>query len=129
MTHRFYYTLLLAGLLCITFSCEKNHEPRTDTFYGQWQTSYGEVISFENIGGRNVVSSVQTGTSFFPAINPGEYRFKNGKLELSLSPAVEGYQTLQSFNWVTEGSEFRVQGVEWHAFLSSTLTTYTFKKL
>jgi hypothetical protein len=132
MKQRYLFALMLMTILSF-LSCRKERQTKRmyeDLFYGKWQTSYVDTISFASEGGKNIIT-------YDPSLNPAtpsdtkkEFIYMNDKLGIKdgLDPA-GGFRMLPSFTWVVEGKTFIVKGMEWFPSLTAPLTYYTFTRI
>ncbi len=134
MVNRKSYFFLAGVFAAIVFlSCTKEESDK-DIFYGHWKTSYGDTISFYNQNGTDILEyEIDAFSPGPPANDPiHEYLYKNNKLSIRDNVGAsssEPFRELTSFKWANKGIEFKVQGVQWFPFMSSTVTTFTFTKI
>ncbi len=124
------YLFVILICLAILFCCRKENRERSELFFGQWKTSYGDTILFSEINGKNILSYNVSLNAFLPVHTQKEFIYRNKKLGLKTGVNVPGnFSFLETFKWHQTGKSFEVQGIEWFPFLSSTLTYYTFTKI
>lgn len=125
--------LLIAFLIVLTFlfSCKKDkNETNAVTFYGKWKTSYGDTVTFTRVNGKNVIRYDASMNPGLPMQTTEEYTYRNNKLGIRSSfSSIGDFRMMNTFQWIDEGRSFKIQGVEWFVFMSSTATWFTFTKI
>ena len=98
--------------------------------FGQWKTSYGDIILFSKVNGENMLSYNVSMNPSLPAHKKKEFIYQDNKLGIKDGLNDPGnFSFLQTFKWQQAGKSFEVQGIEWVAFLASTSTWFTFTKI
>ncbi len=123
----FSLSLCISAIFCLSL-CTREKDTGTVSFRGEWEASYGDTIRFFRENGKNIVSYNQS-ISAFLTTNKYEYTYRGGKLGIKNGFAGPDFTTYQTFTWIEEGKSFRIQGVDWFPFISSTTTWYTFTKI
>jgi hypothetical protein len=103
-----------------------------DSIHGTWikGNSTGDTLRFFKKDGKNLLAYNLSFNPVMYAPEETEYSFRNGKLALKNYLATAGdYFTIQSFEWVNPGSEFKLQGSELFPFMASTLVYFNYKKV
>ncbi|MEI9945919.1 MAG: hypothetical protein WDN26_17070 [Chitinophagaceae bacterium] len=132
MNLRYIFTFSIGLALVFSLSlCTKENQTSASTFYGHWKTSYGDTITFSRENGKNIVEYDQSMSPSVPRTDKYEYTFKDGKLAIKdgMMGTPDDFRIYRTFAWIEEGKSFTIQGLEWFAFISSTITYFTFTKI
>jgi hypothetical protein len=125
-----YIFIFFIALGILFFSCKKEQNDDAELFYGSWKTSYNDTIVFFRNNGKNMLQYDVSLNPAMPSTSTYEYACLANKLGIKNGLSGPGnFHFLQSFLWLEKGKSFRVQGVEWFAFISSTQTYFTFTKI
>ena len=124
--------LFIVTLLVVTvstsISCQKEDASPSNSFYGQWKTSYEDTISFSRENGKNILTYNQSMNPNLQVDSKKEFTYRDNKLGILDGLNGNDFRMLQTFKWNRQGRSFEVQGVEWFLFVNSTNTYFTFTK-
>jgi hypothetical protein len=123
-----YTAFVILFFLC--FSCRKDSTMYKDLFYGKWQTSYGDTITFFNQNGKNLLHYNRSTNPSAHKDTTIEFIFTNNKFGLKDGYGFNGnFRMLPTFTWAQEGKIYSAAAIEWFPFVSSTTVHYTFLRV
>ena len=118
-----------AIMVITSISCQKQNVSTGNSFYGQWKTSYGDIITFSRENGKDILTFNQSLNVDPPVATKKEFIYRENKLGILDGLNGNDFRMLQTFKWKRTGKSFEVQGVEWFLFVNSTNTYFTFTKI
>jgi hypothetical protein len=118
---------LSPALVIIVFAfiftgCSKEDTASESALYGTWVkgSNAGDTLRFMRKDNKYIM--LQN--------TEKEYRFRNGRLSIKIyAPVSQEFYPLDSFSWTQVGEEFTIKGFQLFMFMSSTQTTFTYRKL
>lgn len=101
------YFLLLTGMIIFSVSCKKDNAVGERSFYGKWESSYGDTITFSKENGKNIIGYNNSMTPLLPMSLKYEYTYRNDKLGIKDGLSGLGdFRVFQSFAWIQAGKSY-----------------------
>ena len=110
-------------------SCNRDSLSDQDILYGQWQTSYGDTITFARENSKDILTYDMSMNRAMPHTTKNEFTYRDNKLGIKDGFNGNDFRFFESFAWDRRGRSFTVRGAEWFMFVNSANTYFTFTRL
>lgn len=124
--------LLLLFFMIAFVGCKKEIAGTESDLYGTWVKgpNFGDTLHFMRKNNQNIMRINESFNIAMPVYTEKEYTLRNGILKIkNFSPGSQDYISINSFTWTQVGSEFRILGYQLFMFMSSTSTSFTYRKI
>ena len=125
-------TLILLSFSIIFVGCKKETAGTGSDLYGIWVKgpNFGDTLQFMRKNNQDIMRINESFNTGMPAYTEKEYSIQNGILKIkNFAPVSQEYFIINSFTWTQPGSEFRILGYQLFMFMSSTMTSFTYRKI
>ena len=128
---------LSPALVIIVFAflfagCSKEDTASESALYGTWVkgSNAGDTLRFMRKDNKYIMLQNESFNAGMPHYTEKEYRFRNGRLSIKIfAPVSQDFYPIDSFSWTQVGEEFTIKGFQLFMFMSSTQTSFTYRKL
>ena len=124
--------LILLSFILPFAGCKKEPAGTESDLYGTWikGTNAGDTLQFMRKNNRNIMRMNESFNAGMPVYTEKEYSLRNGVLKIrSFVPVSQDYYSITSFTWTVPGNEFTILGFQLFMFMSSTSTSFTYRKI
>ena len=127
------FCLVIVSAFCFIFAgCTKDDTGPESVLYGTWVKgpTFGDTLQFMRKNNHDIVRYSMSFNPGMPAYTEKDYTYRNGILSIKLySPSTQDFYPISSFTWTRRGREFKIQGIQLFAFMASTETYFTYRKI
>lgn len=119
--------LLVVASTIVVMSCNKKDADANEQFYGKWiikgtdGSGPAGTLNFYRGNNKNMLSFNCAGAPrpTWPDTAIVEYKFEGGKLYYgNYTDTSKGFNTVNSFKWISTGREFEAKRIDFLVFLS-----------